>query len=108
MFSANDREVDAAIEAVHAALEHPLMLRARASSRLRRESPLAFHDGDKRIEGILDLAFFDEGAWTVIDFKTDAEIAGEALEKYQRQVAYYVEAIKRATNEAASGVLLSV
>jgi ATP-dependent exoDNAse (exonuclease V) beta subunit len=108
MFSANDREVAAAIDAVHAALEHPLLRRARRASNVRRESPIALVEGDLRVEGVLDLAFFEADAWTVIDFKTDAEIEGEARLRYERQVALYVLAVQRATGQAASGVLLAV
>ena len=57
------------------------------------------------VEGVVDLAFFDEGVWTVVDFKTDVVIEHE-LERYTRQVSLYVEALERATGEIARGVLL--
>jgi ATP-dependent exoDNAse (exonuclease V) beta subunit len=63
------------------------------------------------IEGILDLAFreIDAGApiWTVVDFKTDVEIAGRR-DDYRRQVRLYADAVAAATGEKARGVLLSV
>ena len=34
---------------------------------------------------MLDLAFGDEHRWTVVNFKTNAELAGD-LERYRRQV----------------------
>jgi hypothetical protein len=43
----------------------------------------------------------------VVDFKTDAEIAGKKA-RYETQVLLYVEAIRAATGEGARGVLLSV
>ena len=62
-------------------------------------------------EGVIDLAFREvtpEGAvWTVVDFKTDAELDGRRS-KYETQVSIYVEAVRSATGERARGVLLSV
>jgi ATP-dependent exoDNAse (exonuclease V) beta subunit len=60
------------------------------------------------VEGNVDLAFYDETepvAWTVVDFKTDFEIAG-SLDEYREQVALYAVAIARATGQCANGVLL--
>ena len=52
------------------------------------------------IEGVLDLAFEEEGVTTVVDFKTDHELAaGES--RYRAQVQQYVAAVERATG--ASG-----
>ena len=58
-------------------------------------------------EGVVDLAFREGGAWTVVDFKTDRELAaGRAV--YEAQVLLYVRAIAAATGESARGVLLRV
>ena len=57
------------------------------------------------VEGVVDLAFFDEEAWTVVDYKTDIAIEHE-LDRYRRQVSLYVDAIERATGKSARGVLL--
>jgi len=60
------------------------------------------------VEGVVDAAFLEDGAgWTVVDFKTDVEIAGR-LEEYRRQVGLYAEAVRRATGVPARGVLLRV
>lgn len=72
---------------------------------------LRLGDG-KLAEGVLDLAFRDsqqgEGAaWTVVDFKTDRELAPRRAE-YEAQVRLYVEAVTRATGEPARGVLLVI
>jgi ATP-dependent exoDNAse (exonuclease V) beta subunit len=104
-------EVEAAAAAVDAALRHPLLRRAAACARrdaCRRESPIVLprRDGEL-IEGTVDLAFREDGAWTVVDFKTDAQIAGKQ-ERYETQILLYVEAIREATGEAARGVLLAV
>jgi ATP-dependent helicase/nuclease subunit A len=104
-------EIASAERSVTAALQHPLLDRARdAASRggLRREVPLALTApgaDDSLVEGVVDLAFVEGDGWVVIDFKTDQEI-GESLDTYRRQVALYVEAIRRATGQPATGVIL--
>ena len=61
-------------------------------------------------EGVVDLAFREEAAdfeWTVVDFKTDREFELNRAE-YTAQVAYYAQAIEKATNSSVSGVLLVI
>jgi ATP-dependent helicase/nuclease subunit A len=102
-------EAHAATGLVASALAHPLIVRARDAwrqGRCRRETPVACREPDgSLIEGVLDLAFEDADGWTVIDFKTDAEIAAE-LARYRRQVGLYASVISRATGTSARGVLL--
>ena len=101
-------EVRAAVDVVSAVLGHDLIARARAASRVRRETPVTWMQGDGMlVEGILDLAF-DEGDRTiVVDFKTDYELEpGET--RYRAQLQQYVNAVSRATGRPASGVLFKV
>jgi len=102
-------EVEAATAAVTAALAHPLMARARdawRASRCRRETPMVWRQPDgSLVEGVLDLAFEDAGGWTVVDFKTDAEIAAE-LATYRRQVRLYASIVARATGTDVTPVLM--
>jgi ATP-dependent exoDNAse (exonuclease V) beta subunit len=110
LVGATPEERDAAIVAVRAALAHPLMLRAAdAADRgaLRREVPVVVAADDGLIEGVVDLAFEEAGAWTVVDFKTDAEI-DHRRPIYEAQVRAYAHAIGVATQRAASPVLLIV
>ncbi len=111
MVGASAEEVDAAAEAAVAALRHPILLRAAASAlrgECRRETPVILPgSGGELIEGVVDLAFREAGEWVVVDFKTDAEIAGRKA-RYETQVLLYVEAIRAATGEGAKGVLLAV
>ena len=100
-------EARAATALVAAALAHPLMARAREAwhaGRCRRETPVTWRQPDgSLIEGVVDLAFEDGEGWTVVDFKTDTEIAA-GLAAYRRQVALYASTIARATgDEGAAG-----
>jgi ATP-dependent exoDNAse (exonuclease V) beta subunit len=102
------QEIIAAAHAVHAVLRHELMARARSSLRVRRETPVTWTQKDGTlIEGVLDLAFDEEDLTTVIDFKTDHELAaGEA--RYRAQLQKYVDAVAAATERRVAGVLFKV
>jgi ATP-dependent helicase/nuclease subunit A len=109
LVSATDEEVAAASRAVSEALAHPLLARARAASRLLREASVMLVEPDGSIvEGVVDLAFHETDiGFTVVDFKTDVQIAAKQA-TYARQVAAYARAIATATGEPAQGVILSV
>jgi ATP-dependent exoDNAse (exonuclease V) beta subunit len=107
-----DRVPKAAVATVVDALSHPLMRRAASTTTdgLRREMPIMFwRDDGVLAEGVVDLAFLEEGqdfvGWTVIDFKTELEFQSGRAE-YPTQVALYAEAINKATNSAARGILM--
>jgi ATP-dependent exoDNAse (exonuclease V) beta subunit len=67
----------------------------------------AVQDDGALLEGVLDLAFEEADGWTVVDFKTDAEIDGAAA-RYRRQVALYASVVARATGKDAKAVLMRV
>ncbi len=101
-------EVEAAVEAVSAALEHALLRRARAATRCHRELPITVKtEGGRLLEGNIDLAFLEGGAWTVVDFKTDADHPSREPQ-YRRQLEWYVFALSRITGLPARGWLLGV
>jgi ATP-dependent exoDNAse (exonuclease V) beta subunit len=105
-------EASAAARVVSHALQHELFARARAADArgvCRRETPITLTIDDGRIlEGIVDLAFEDDGRWTVIDYKTDVELASEGEARYRQQVALYTSAVAAATNRNAVGLLVRV
>jgi ATP-dependent helicase/nuclease subunit A len=110
MIGASDDEVVAAVTAVAAAHKSPLMLRAKAAALVMRECPLIvrLEDGTA-VEGIADLAFAentsDGAVWTVVDFKTDVEVAAR-LDEYRAQIRFYVRAVRESTGRPASGAIL--
>ncbi len=111
ILGAKDEEVAAAVETVSRALQHPVMARARhaaANGACRRETPLTLTLPDKTlIEGVADIAFQEDGAWTVIDFKTDRELENR-LDVYRRQVGLYADAISAATGQPCEAILMRV
>ncbi len=86
------------------------MLHAREAwqaGKCRRETPIAWVEPDGTlVEGVIDLVFEeDDDEWTIVDFKTDAEIE-IALEHYRRQVNLYASAVARATGGDAKAILI--
>jgi ATP-dependent helicase/nuclease subunit A len=108
LLNASDVEIHAAAGVVIAVLRHDLIARARASASVRRETPVVWVQKDGvMIEGVLDLAFDENGGTVVVDFKTDQELAaGET--RYRAQLRQYVNAVSRVTGRPASGVLFRV
>ena len=107
-------EADAA-EAARAAarvLAHDITARARAAERrgmCRRETPVACRMPDGTIvEGIVDLAFEEDGQWVVVDYKSDRMLAADGEERYRRQIGFYMSAIQQATGMPVTGVLVRV
>jgi ATP-dependent exoDNAse (exonuclease V) beta subunit len=86
------------------------MRRAAAAQTVMRECPLMIklEDGTA-VEGIADLAFAENGAegavWTVVDFKTDVEVAPR-LDEYRAQIRFYVRAVRESTGRPAGGAIL--
>jgi len=112
MLSAPVDEVASAIELVTRVLAHELLARARAAAArgsCRRETPvtLSLADGTL-VEGVVDLAFEEDGAWTIIDYKTDRELAAAGEDRYRRQVGLYASAVAQATGKTARGILIRV
>ncbi|HEU0033844.1 MAG TPA: UvrD-helicase domain-containing protein [Kofleriaceae bacterium] len=111
LVGASSAEIAAATDAVVAALAHPLLRAAAAAEprgALRREVPIVAHTNAGMLEGIVDLAFADaEDVWTIVDFKTDADLA-ESRPVYENQVRLYAAAIADATGRPARAALLIV
>ena len=105
---ATDREIEHAAGAVAAALKHPLLERARQSKTCRRELPILLKlEGNRILEGVIDLAFEENGTWHVVDFKTDAEI-GPSRKRYENQLRWYCLALTRLNRTPVEAHLLSI
>jgi ATP-dependent exoDNAse (exonuclease V) beta subunit len=107
VLSAPDDERDAAAQIVERVLAHDILRQARAAGGCRRETPVSIPIDGVLIDGQIDLAFETASGWTVVDFKTDAEL-GASEEMYRRQVALYTHAVAAITGRPARGVLLRV
>jgi ATP-dependent exoDNAse (exonuclease V) beta subunit len=112
ILGATDREIEDASAAAAAALQHPLLERARKSKLCRREFPILLKlEGNRVLEGVVDLAFEENGCWHIVDFKTDAEIGSESGSKrarYENQLRWYGLALARLNKTPVEAHLLSV
>jgi ATP-dependent exoDNAse (exonuclease V) beta subunit len=106
MLGATPAETEGAAACALAAWRHPLLAEARGAERLHREFPVVAPFGENGlVEGVLDLAFLRDGIWTIVDFKTDADV--EARRRaYERQLRWYAYALRQATGLPARTVLL--
>jgi ATP-dependent helicase/nuclease subunit A len=91
-----DKSKEAA-ELAAKALAHNLLMRAKKSTQVFKELSLT----GKSPEGIflnavIDLAFLEDGAWVVVDYKTDHDPA-RGLESYRKQIGYYSELLETFT-----------
>jgi ATP-dependent exoDNAse (exonuclease V) beta subunit len=105
-------EIAAAATAVERVLAHELLGRARAAEArgaCRRETPVTctLPDGSL-MEGVVDLAFEEDGTWVIVDYKTDRDLAASGADRYRRQIALYGSAIAQATRQRATGVMVRV
>ena len=96
-------------DAIRRFAESPLFLRMAASDRVEREwsflcpmparTLLPETDSDEPIllQGVIDACFVENGAWVLLDYKTD-RVTGDPKEyakKHARQVALYAEALTK-------------
>jgi ATP-dependent exoDNAse (exonuclease V) beta subunit len=112
LLALDDAEATAAAAVVERVLGHELLQRARRAferGACRRETPVTLTlDDGTLVEGVVDLAFEENGQWTVVDYKTDREIAERGEEQYRRQLGVYAAAIAKATGASTSAVLVRI
>jgi ATP-dependent exoDNAse (exonuclease V) beta subunit len=92
-------------------LGSPLFDRIRQAERrgrCERELPIAWKaDDGTLVEGTIDLAFEDADGLTVIDFKTDRELATD-LGRYTHQLELYCRALGEARGARTRGLLMKI
>jgi ATP-dependent exoDNAse (exonuclease V) beta subunit len=83
-------ETEKAVEWVEKAFQSEILQRARKPKNVFHELPITGKQDDGTfLNAVIDLAFLEEGAWVVVDYKTDQDPQRE-LEAYQKQIHYYV------------------
>ncbi|MEG0767412.1 MAG: PD-(D/E)XK nuclease family protein, partial [Clostridia bacterium] len=76
--------------------------RALRAKELHREWPFNLRSEDQGqrilVQGVIDCCFVEEGAWILIDYKTDhVEAVPQTLAQHAPQLAYYAEALRKIT-----------
>ena len=82
-------------------LAGPLGQRMLAASTVRREWSFNLHVDEPfptLLQGVIDLCFLEDGAWVLVDFKTDrVSSAQELWQRYGRQLSFYRRALLEGT-----------
>jgi ATP-dependent exoDNAse (exonuclease V) beta subunit len=76
-----EARADEAARQATAALGLPVFARARQATRVWREVRLFFPDGGDLVEGVCDLVFLEKEELVVVDYKTDAITAEQAIKQ---------------------------
>ena len=100
---AGDEERAAAAQAARQTLEYVAQMMPAGAERHRELQVMVRLENGTLVEGRIDLAWRDENAWTVIDYKTDRRAKPNI-----QQVQLYALALQRATDCPARGILLEV
>jgi ATP-dependent exoDNAse (exonuclease V) beta subunit len=58
------------------------------------------HESIRVVDGLIDLAYQDDGGIHIIDYKTDASIGEHNLPHYREQLTAYAELLHRATGQS--------
>jgi ATP-dependent exoDNAse (exonuclease V) beta subunit len=114
LLGATADEIAPAIRVVEAVMRHELWRNARAvaiaggaDASVWRETAVTLTEGDTLLEGVVDLAYEQDGQVLVVDFKTD-RAEGPVLAGYARQVSAYARAIGLALGKPTRAILLQV
>jgi hypothetical protein len=107
LWNANEREEAKCL--VENAFASSVLARAQAAPERFSELPFVSHHEEQLVEGVIDLAFVENEAWVIVDYKTDA-VAGAEVEAravvYKPQLALYALALERLTGRPVKELVL--
>ena len=84
--------------ALLAYLESGLAMRMAKSPQRQREWPFTLKvEAGMLLQGVLDACFLEDGAWVLVDYKTDRADPDTLLEKYSAQMRWYMRALRDIT-----------
>lgn len=85
-------------EAITAFLAGDLARRMAHCAEKHREWPFTLRvEGGMLLQGVLDACFLEDGAWVLVDYKTDRGEPDELREKYTAQMRWYMRALRDIT-----------
>ena len=90
--------------------EWPFNAKLPAENALTPEEAERFGGGDLLVQGTIDCCFVEDGAWVLLDYKTNRvdpekpfeDEAARIAEMYREQQAIYAEALEKATGLAVA------
>ena len=78
--------------------EWPFNVMLRLGEALTPEEAVRFGDGELLVQGTIDCCFVEDGAWVLLDYKTDRTDDMDALRAhYEKQLRVYALALERIT-----------
>jgi ATP-dependent helicase/nuclease subunit A len=85
-----------------ACLQSPTFARMRAAKTIHREWPFTLRipagEGWSLLQGVIDCCFLEDGAWVVVDYKSDrADDLPALIARYAPQIRLYAEALEKLT-----------
>jgi ATP-dependent helicase/nuclease subunit A len=90
---------------VHGALASDLGRRVAKCPRVFREVSASYFDGEVLKEGVTDLAFEEDGAWVLVDYKTDRDLQSRRFQ-YENQLNLYSVLLRETTPLKVKGACL--
>ena len=96
-------DLESVLAMTRVALGSDTLAAARASGRFWSEMYIAApvdHESIRVVDGLIDLAYQDDGGIHIIDYKTDASIGEHNLPHYREQLTAYAELLHRATGQS--------
>jgi len=97
--------VEEAFRAVESLERSGIGARIRASRGVFRELPLTVWEAEATLDGRVDLAFLEDGAWVLVDFKTDRD-PERLLARYEGQMNFYAGLLVKTTGLPVKEALL--
>jgi ATP-dependent helicase/nuclease subunit A len=102
----SDARAQEALTVVENVVDSEIWKRGRAAERCIPEAPFRrlIEDGERPVisRGVIDLAFKEDGAWVIVDYKTDnteENEVGELVEHYKPQLDAYAAAWEECTGD---------
>ena len=87
-------------EAVARFYQSSLAVRMAQSNERHAEWPFTMlSDRQMILQGVLDSCFLEDGAWVLVDYKTDWGEAEELLSRYRPQMRWYMRALRDITGQ---------
>jgi len=102
-------ERDGAARLVEDLLAVPVLTRARAATERFAELPFVLHYQGRLLEGVIDLAFVEEGAWIIVNCETDTVTTAEAerrADAYRSQLCLSALALEQLTDRPVKDLVL--
>jgi ATP-dependent helicase/nuclease subunit A len=104
--------IEQALDTVESVSRAEFWKTARVSAEVHEEAPFAIKEVREGrptvVSGVIDLAYRDSAGWRILDYKTDADVDAEELQKrYAAQIEAYARAWRKTAGSASHATAVS-